>query len=365
MTKAIYALSADPITLGHMNVIERAAKMFDEVIVGIGQNAKKNYLFPLAKREEIARKSLTSLMSKYDIKILSFEGALVDFAMENEATVVIRGLRDVNDFQSEQNLAGINKNLYKDLETCFILSEGEYYVSSSATKEIISNGFSADNYLTIPAKAELQKALKNQRFIGITGLMGSGKSYVASQLEQYSQNQNVKIWNLDLDELCNEVYDIENRTFEKQRRLIIEEFGSLNKKEIAEQIFSSSDKLKKINKIFKEVIEYQIRKKSKDKEGVILLNGATIIANNYLNLANNQMLFVNAKTKTRMVRCLEGRNIQPETISSRDSVMMEIEKQKEMLQKEIEKSGFGFSIDIDNEKRVNIKKIYDQLIEII
>ncbi len=363
MTKAIYALSADPITLGHINVIERAAKMFDEVIVGIGQNAKKKYMFPLEKRESIARSSLSSLMKKHNIKIQAFNGALVDFAMENEATVVIRGLRDINDFQFEQNLAGINKSLYEDLETCFILSEGECYVSSSATKEIVANGFSADKYLTMPAKAALQKEICGQSFVGITGLMGSGKSYVAAQLEQYSKNQHIKIWNLDLDILCHEVYDKTNEKFEKQRKLLSDLFGGLDRSEIGRQAFEDPNKLEKLNQIFKEVIEYQIRNKSNGKKGVILLNGATLIVNNYINLCNNQMLFVEAKDKTRHSRCEENRGIQKEVVVERDKMMMTLDVQKNIVETVIKESGYGFVIDVDNDKRVNIKKIYDSLIE--
>lgn len=363
MTKAIYALSADPITLGHINVIERAAKMFDEVIVGIGQNAKKKYLFSLEERELIARKSLSKLMSKYNITITHFEGALVDFAMENEATVVIRGLRDVNDFQFEQNLASINKNLYPDLETCFILSEGEYYVSSSATKEIIENGFSGDNYLPMPSKSALQKAICGQVFIGITGLMGSGKSYIATQLEQYSQNQKVKIWNLDLDYLCHEVYNKENTKFDKQRKALFEIFGTLERKEIGSQAFQDPAKLSQLNSIFKEVIEYQIRKHSKGKAGIVLINGATLVVNNYLNLCNNQMMFVQAKDKTRHERCLKNRGIPKEVVVDRDKMMLPIEHQKVIMDKAIKESSYGFYIDIDNDKRVNIKKLYEQLID--
>jgi len=101
MTRALYALSGDPITHGHLDIIQRAAKAFDQLIVAIGINQLKNYLFSLEEREEMARRSLANLKN---VKVSSFTGLLVDFAYENNVDVIVKGVRSNQDFEYEHNL---------------------------------------------------------------------------------------------------------------------------------------------------------------------------------------------------------------------------------------------------------------------
>ena len=96
MTRALYALSGDPITHGHLDIITRAAKAFDQLIVAIGVNRLKNYLFTLEEREEMARRSLVNLKN---VKVMSFTGLLVDFAYENNVDVIVKGVRTNQDFE--------------------------------------------------------------------------------------------------------------------------------------------------------------------------------------------------------------------------------------------------------------------------
>src|SRR6188768_2005990 len=119
MTTAIYPGSFDPITFGHLDVMERAAKLFDKLIVAVAHNDEKKPLFSADERMRLIRESINS---RPNIEVVSFGGLLVDFAQKSGATAVVRGLRAVTDFEYEFQMALMNKTLSPDLETVFLTS---------------------------------------------------------------------------------------------------------------------------------------------------------------------------------------------------------------------------------------------------
>ena len=138
MIKAIYPGSFDPITNGHIDVIKRANKIFDKVIIAVSQNInKKSFLSEEEKIEAI------NLSIKYlnNIEVMSFDSLLVDFAKANNAQIILRGLRAVSDFEYEFQLAGMNKHLDKNIETFFLTPAEEFAnISSSLVREILQLG---------------------------------------------------------------------------------------------------------------------------------------------------------------------------------------------------------------------------------
>ena len=136
---ALVAGSFDPITNGHLNIIERASKMYDKVVVLVTANPNKNSLFTAQQRESMIVKVTKHLEN---VSIDSFTGLLADYVNENNIDVVVRGLRNIDDFTNEMQMAHLNANLYKNgTETVFLMSEPEHtYISSSAVKEIASLG---------------------------------------------------------------------------------------------------------------------------------------------------------------------------------------------------------------------------------
>ena len=138
---AVYAGSFDPVTNGHIDIIKRSTKLFDKVIVAILNNSSKNYWFNLKEREELIRKSLEE--SSIDVEIDSFDGLLVDFMKNRNATVLIRGLRAVSDYEYELQLALTNDVLSENsIETIFLTASREnLYLSASIVKDIaLTNG---------------------------------------------------------------------------------------------------------------------------------------------------------------------------------------------------------------------------------
>ena len=138
MKRAIYPGSFDPVTYGHIDIIKRASEIFDELIVAVLCNKAKTPLFSVDERVNILQEVLHDLPN---IRIVSYEGLLVDFAVANNANVIVRGLRAVTDFEYELQLAQTNNVLNKGVDTVFLTTSLKYaYLSSSTVREVASYG---------------------------------------------------------------------------------------------------------------------------------------------------------------------------------------------------------------------------------
>ena len=138
MRRAIYPGSFDPVTNGHLDVIERARKLFDEVIVAVAHNDQKQPLFTLEERLELLR---ATIEKGDNVRIAPLDGLLVDFAVKQNATAIVRGLRAVSDFEFEFQMALMNRKLECNVETIFLMPKEEYtYLSSRIVKEIARLG---------------------------------------------------------------------------------------------------------------------------------------------------------------------------------------------------------------------------------
>jgi pantetheine-phosphate adenylyltransferase len=136
--RAIYPGSFDPLTNGHLDLIERGSKIFDELIVSILRNSEKDPLFTLAERREM----LEEMVRKYDnVRVDTFDGLLVEYAMRQNAKAVLRGIRAISDYEYELQMALMNRKLEPQLETVFMMPAEAYsYLSSRLVKEIFRLG---------------------------------------------------------------------------------------------------------------------------------------------------------------------------------------------------------------------------------
>ncbi len=138
MKRAIYAGSFDPITNGHLDVLERAAHVFDEIIIAVAHNSEKRGLFSPDERVALITEAVASMQN---VRVTHFAGLLVEFAQREGACAIIRGLRAVSDFEFEFQMALMNRRLAPRLETMFLMPKEEYsYVSARLVKEVASLG---------------------------------------------------------------------------------------------------------------------------------------------------------------------------------------------------------------------------------
>jgi pantetheine-phosphate adenylyltransferase len=142
-TLAIYPGSFDPLTNGHVDIIQRGAKLFDRIVVAILLNVEKSPLFTVAERVDIAREVFAD---NPKVEVDTFDGLLVDYARRKHAGVIVRGLRAISDFEYEMQMALMNRNLNPNVETVFMMPAEPYtYVSSRLVKEVAALGGSVTN----------------------------------------------------------------------------------------------------------------------------------------------------------------------------------------------------------------------------
>ncbi len=136
--KAIYPGSFDPVTLGHLDIIRRSAKLVDELIVGVLNNNTKSPLFSAEERVKMLKEVVCDIPN---VRVQSFSGLLVDFAKQEQAGMIIRGLRAITDFEYEIQMSQVNRKLDQDIETVFLTTSLDYsYLSSSNVKEVAAFG---------------------------------------------------------------------------------------------------------------------------------------------------------------------------------------------------------------------------------
>ena len=150
---AVYPGSFDPITFGHLDIIDRALRIFDGVIVAVAKNSEKNSLFSVKERLDLLSQVL---VDRPQARVDTFDGLLVDFVQTRGATVIIRGLRAVSDFEFEFQLAQMNRSITKEVETLFMMTSVPYsYLSSSIVKEVSSLNGPVDKLVPPLVKAAL------------------------------------------------------------------------------------------------------------------------------------------------------------------------------------------------------------------
>ena len=160
MAIAVYPGSFDPVTLGHLDIIERSAHMMDHLIVGVLQNNSKTPLFSVEERVKMLE-DVTSYLPNVEVR--AFGGLLVDFVHRCQADVIVRGLRAITDFEYELQMAKTNHKLEPDLETMFLTTSIEYsYLSSTTVREIAAFGGDVTQFVPQAVAVELEKKMKEK-----------------------------------------------------------------------------------------------------------------------------------------------------------------------------------------------------------
>ena len=155
MNRVLYPGTFDPITKGHGDLVERASRLFDHVIIAVAASPKKNPLFPLEQRVELAREVTKHLPN---VEVVGFSTLLAHFAKEQNANVFLRGLRAVSDFEYEFQMAGMNRNLYPEVETVFLTPSEQYmFISATMVREIAILGGDVGKFVQPAITERLRK----------------------------------------------------------------------------------------------------------------------------------------------------------------------------------------------------------------
>ena len=158
---AIYPGTFDPVTFGHIDVLERAAKIFDKVIISVAKSSSKDALFSIKERTELIKKVTVKLKN---VEIDVFEGLLVKYAVKKNAGVIIRGLRAISDFEFEFQMALANRKISPEIETIFLMPNEKYsYISSTLVKEIGAYGGNLSSFVPKIVSEKLKEKFKKKR----------------------------------------------------------------------------------------------------------------------------------------------------------------------------------------------------------
>lgn len=160
MAIAVYPGTFDPITYGHIDIIVRAAKIYEEVVIGVLENLAKTPLFSAEERVNIVKEAIDELPN---VRVTAFDGLAVDFARKNHAAVILRGLRLITDFEYELQMAQTNRKLAPDVDTSFLFTSLQYsYVSSTNVREIAKFGGDVSELVPDHVARELRRKIREQ-----------------------------------------------------------------------------------------------------------------------------------------------------------------------------------------------------------
>ena len=161
MRRAVYPGSFDPVTFGHLDIIRRSATLVDELVVGVLNNSSKTPLFSVEERVKMLEEMTKNMPG---VKVVPFEGLLIDFAKEMSAGIVVRGLRAVTDFEYELQMAQTNNKLSPELETVFLTTSLEYsYLSSTIVKEVAAFGGDISQFVPETIERRIQEKIMKRR----------------------------------------------------------------------------------------------------------------------------------------------------------------------------------------------------------
>jgi pantetheine-phosphate adenylyltransferase len=159
MIKAVYAGTFDPLTRGHEDLVRRASRLFDTVVLGIADSRAKRTFFTLQERVDMSREVLADVKN---LSVVGFNGLLTEFVRKQDARVVLRGLRAVSDFEYEFQLAGMNRDLYPDMETVFLTpGEQHMFISATLVREIATLGGDVTKFVHPTVRARLAEKVKS------------------------------------------------------------------------------------------------------------------------------------------------------------------------------------------------------------
>jgi pantetheine-phosphate adenylyltransferase len=376
MKKAIYALSADPPTWGHLNIVSRALSVFDNVIFGIGINPEKKYTFTLEERETLAKRVLQKFGDRVLVK--SFPGLLSDFAYENGIQTVIRGARNSSDFDFERLLNDINQSFRQGLDTIIYVAEtGLSHVSSSAAKELVKN--QAKNlleYVPLPVKSALERKINGQVLIGITGEIACGKSYTGEALCKLNNEEALKTggrraYNIDLDAIGREILQkAESDIYRTARETLAEYFGAdlltpdgkVDLTKLKQKIFSDAANKSLFDDVMREPMLLLLRRTLMGKKGIFFINSALIADENICSFVNNNIVHVRCP-ENEQTSNMQERGYDSDEIKRRLSSQLSAERKDAWIKGQIRKDSFGNLIDFSNSRGNphGISELYEEL----
>lgn len=360
---AIFAASCDPVTYGHLDIIERACNTFDKVIVAIGINTNKNYTFSVEERIRFIQKSVTQ---PNKVVVMSFTGLLADFAYQQNVKVIIKGVRSNQDFDYERLLHEVTITQQVGIDTHILIADQKLsHVSSSAAKELCRHQGLVHAYVPYCVKAALEHKINGQFVLGITGAIGMGKSYVTQQLIEHFSNL-MNVLHVDLDVIAHELYSRTEPIYVEFQNKVKDRFDLHGsdplemRKKLGKFVFNDEDGLNELNLLVRQPLLTLMRQKMYGFQGLILLNGALLVEADFLPLCNNNVVVVNTGVDEQ-IENLKNRGLNTQQIQRRINSQLTNGEKLRIINKAILDNNYGTCIPYSNSKNNKREEVAELL----
>ncbi len=365
----MYAFSGDPITYGHIDIIARSSQAFDRVVVGIGINPDKKYMFSLEERREMAQRSLSRFSN---VDVVSFQGLLVDYAYEHGIGVIVKGVRNAADFDYEMVLHQVGESQKLGVDTHILFARPELaHISSSAVKGIQKEQGLIHEYVPLYVKQCLEARVSRQYILGVTGEIGAGKSYVSQQFAKLGEQKGIAVHDIELDQIGHQILgELKQPRYHEVRKQIADTFGqrvrredgTIDRKYLGDIVFAEADALIRLNKIMKTPLLVRLRRQLYGKQGLILFNAALIAESDMAYLCNNNVVLVYADKQTQESR-LASRGLTSEQMQRRLGNQFGYGEKKDKLGQVIDRDNQGKIWVVDNSKgKDEIERTFNEVV---
>lgn len=375
MTRGMFACSADPIHDGHIDIVERAAKNYDEFVLGIGLNPEKKHLFSLEERLDMARRATSHIKN---VKVVAFRGLLVDYAWEQMIPEVVKSVRNEADREYERTLEVAGETQKLGIRTKLLDANPELaHISSTIVKGLKKEQGFVHDLVPLCVNQCLDARMLGQYAVGVTGEIGAGKSYVSRKLEEIGKQKGIPVYNIDLDYIPHKIYDgtVKEPVYSLLRRQIIEAFGenvgfadgTINRKALGDIVFNDAHELEKLNRMLARPIDVRLRREMYAKKGLMLINAAILAEAGMGYLCNNNVVLVGAN-KESQERRLKERNLTTEQIERRLSSQYNFKKKESEILKAIQKENNGNIWTVDNSDgsdAAQLESLFDKIVRTV
>ncbi len=327
VNKALFPLSGDPITNGHLNIIERASKWVKEIVVVVLKNDSKPSILTLKERVEIVELCLKSRGLK-NISVDAYNGLLSDYATRTGILHIIRGIRNANDLEYEIFLESGHKRQNPKLEIIYFLSDSQHRTtSSSIARAILNRGGQIKDYVPLQAKQAMEERLMGQHKLIVTGGIACGKSYITEKLAASLTQDGYQTQNIDFDALVRHIYQgLAKGEYFSLAREMVDYLGQsildgkyISQKKVSQEVFSPSDhqnqkinseeKLQVLLNLLRPYINSLYHEELATQRGLIFLNIPLAGESQILYESNNNVLLVTSNLEMQEKRLAEKRGI--------------------------------------------------------
>lgn len=340
MKTALYTGSFDPLTKGHLDIIARASQMFPKLVIGVGSNPKKTYLFDRKERMDMIIHNVKDMLNVSVIEI-PYDRLTADIAYELHATIV-KGVRmNADDFDYEWLMADINSAHVNGLQTVIMPASPKYNsISSSAAKEVCKLNGNTHDFVPLNVKVQMEQVLLKQRRVIVTGIIGAGKSTVVENLLIENPDE---YHNIDLDVIARDILFTREEPVYIELRQDIQRLLSMpvwDRKALGSLVFNDASARDTLNKAMEQPLATRLRATLSGRVGTIMFNSALIIEAGWLHLANNNVILLDVNRKEQLRR-LKTRGYSINQTMRRINAQLATVVKEERIQEAIKRDNFG------------------------